>query len=459
MKLQHLFVAAITVALLSGCGGGGGSSSPATSTSTPATRNLGGVAAVGSPIVAGTINVSCASGSALASTTTSSMGAWQVTLAGQTLPCAVQVTGGTISGVANTTPYQSIAITPGTVNVTPLTDLMVANLAGTATPSVWFAGLSANPAPLTAINQASVTGALAKMSAALPALTSLNTINPIITAFTPTSGNVSDDMLTALKTAMTNTGVTYTSLLSNASVPAFTAPVTGFGTALATAYAGTTSGGGTATQVPIAAVIQGNVYIDGNLVNLSTGVLTPQTPVMCGGISSAAVGADGVAIGSQVDGSIVKFDPVSGNCTKLFTAPEWIGVLAIAPDGTIVGQSQASLFGVNQIYRFSSSGVVLSKVALSGVSDFTGFSYAPNGHLYGASGFSWFELNPITGNAVSQFSGTQLGLGISQVCIDSAGTAYAQTVGVLSRYNAITGALLGSITLQRDLGLPAIICR
>lgn len=80
--------------------------------------------------------------------------------------------------------------------------------------------------------------ALINLSAALSALTPLSTNNPITTAFTPSPGNVSDNMLTALKTALTNTttGVTYVSLLSNASVPAFTAPVIGFGTDLTTAY-------------------------------------------------------------------------------------------------------------------------------------------------------------------------------------------------------------------------------
>ena len=50
-------------------------------------------------------------------------------------------------------------------------------------------------------------------------------------------------MLTALKTAMTSTGVTLTSLLSNASVTSFPAPSSAFGTALTTAYATTNSGG------------------------------------------------------------------------------------------------------------------------------------------------------------------------------------------------------------------------
>ena len=241
-------IAAITTLILAGCGGGGS----ATSNSPPAST-LGGVAAVGTPIVNGNISVVCAAGSALATTTNATTGAWSVTLSGQTLPCAVEVSIGTINGVNNTTLYHSIATATGTVNVTPLTELMVANLAGSANPGIWFAGLSSTPTPLSAITQTRVNASLVKLSAALNALSQLGTHNPITTAFTPVAGNVNDDMLTALATAIANSGVTYSALLSNASVTAFNAPVTGFNTALATAYAGTTSGattGGTNSSNP-----------------------------------------------------------------------------------------------------------------------------------------------------------------------------------------------------------------
>jgi hypothetical protein len=237
-KITHLWKRAplvVSLLVLFACGGGG-CGTPATSTST-----LSGVAAVGTPIDSGTIHIICAEGSALIPTTTNSTGAWQITFSGQTLPCAVEVSGGTISGVTNPTPYHSIAIITGNVNVTPLTDLIVANMVGTATPSTWFAGLSTTPAPLKAITQAQMTTSLTKLSAALSGLTPLSTNNPITTVFTPTPGNVCDDMLTALATAMTNTGVTYTSLLSYASVPALTVPAN-FGTGLTTAFMGTTSG-------------------------------------------------------------------------------------------------------------------------------------------------------------------------------------------------------------------------
>jgi hypothetical protein len=195
---------------------------------------------------------------------------------------------------------------------------------------------------------------------------------------------------------------------------------------------------------------------------LTTGVLTPQTSIECGGISAAAVGADGVAVGSKSDGTVVKFDPVSGRCQTQFTAPEWLDGLTIAPNGTIVGQSQATSFGAKQIYQFSASGAVLSKVALVGVSSLGGIAYAPNGKVYGAGIFAtndvrWFELTPSTGSVTVVAGSNQLAL--SEVCIDSAGTAYGHSFGVLYLYTASTGALLRTLTLQRDLGLAAVVCR
>ncbi|MDH4215366.1 MAG: IPT/TIG domain-containing protein [Gallionella sp.] len=240
--VRPFFVAATLALVFAGCGGGGGGGSGA-----PVAATLSGVAAVGAPIVNGTISAICAAGSPL-TTTTDSTGGWQVTLSStHTLPCAVQVSGGTINAAANTTPYHTVATTPGTVNVTPLTDLMAANLTGTATPITWFAGLSTAPAPLSSITQTSVDTTLSKLRTALSGLTPLSTINPITTAFTATAGNVSDDVLTALQTAMTSTGVTYASLLNNASAPAFTAPPAGFNTALTNVYTGTTSGSAVAS--------------------------------------------------------------------------------------------------------------------------------------------------------------------------------------------------------------------
>lgn len=230
--VRLLSVGTTVCALLASCGGGGGNDTPA--------PNIFGVAEGDSnaPLINSTVNVSCAKGSALA--TTNSTGAWQVALSGQTPPCAVKVSGGTIHTVANTQLYHSIAVNQGTVNVTPLTDLMVANLAGTATPSTWFAGLSANPAPLTAITQTQVNTSLANLSTVLSGLPPLSTINPITTVLTFYSGNVISDMQAAFATAISNTpSVTYATLLGDAATSTTAGP--SFNAALLAAYAGITT--------------------------------------------------------------------------------------------------------------------------------------------------------------------------------------------------------------------------
>ena len=137
--LNRLCLPAVIAAmgLLSGCG-----SSNSDSGSAAPSVALGGIAAVGAPIAGGTITVKCAAGSALPTTTTSATGAWQVTITGQTLPCAVQVSGGTINAVLNTVDYHSFATSAGTLNISPITDLVVANLGNAAVPSTWFSGLN-----------------------------------------------------------------------------------------------------------------------------------------------------------------------------------------------------------------------------------------------------------------------------------------------------------------------------
>ena len=209
-------------AFLAGCGGGD-DPIPAAS--------LSGVAAVGAPITNGTVAVQCAGGAALNTTTNTTTGAWQVFFAGQTLPCAVQVSGGTISGSTNTTLYHSIALSLGTVNVTPLTDLIVAQLAG-ANPQTWFG----SPV-FTNVNTGAVQTALNNVASGLGIASTLGSVDPITTAFKAAPGDAVDKLLEALKTALTNTSQTYAALLSAAQTGSYSA-FTGFGTAFSTAAQG-----------------------------------------------------------------------------------------------------------------------------------------------------------------------------------------------------------------------------
>lgn len=221
----------VSAVVLTGCGGGSGTTSSITT--------LSGTAATGLPIVGGNVAVTCAGGNALTATT-SNDGAWSVTISGQTLPCAIQVNGGTVNGVANATPYHSIALALGIANITPLTDLIVANLAGNNAPAAWFAGL--NAAAIQGINAAALNAALGNVRVALN-LADLNNLNPFTAAFQAAAGDPLDNMLEALRTALTNAGSNYAALLAAAANQGFTPPA-GFAAAFAAAYAQMPNGNG-----------------------------------------------------------------------------------------------------------------------------------------------------------------------------------------------------------------------
>ena len=143
-------------------------------------------------------------------TSTNAAGVWQVSTTGQSLPCAVRVSGGNLaSGQA----LHSAALDFGNVNITPLTDLIVANATGKS-PAAWWG--SNGPADFTALTASGVEKALSQLRSAL-ALPALQKINPLTAAFTATPKDVVDNMLEALQQALNSSGISYQALLNEAS--------------------------------------------------------------------------------------------------------------------------------------------------------------------------------------------------------------------------------------------------
>ncbi|MES2946757.1 MAG: hypothetical protein V4772_28160 [Pseudomonadota bacterium] len=230
-KIQQLIPLVLSATLLVACGGGDDAPAPA--------QTLSGVAAVGVPIVGGTVNISCSAGSGF-SATTGGTGEWSVNTSGQTLPCAVQVSGGTVGGAANATSHQSIAISFGNINVTPLTSLVVAQLTG-SNPVSWF-----RTPVFTGVNADNIAAAVRSVSTSLGLTSTLGSINPLTDTFKAQNGDKMDDILEALKAALASASKTYADLLAAASSRNYAA-FTGFGSSFSSAYATITvnaSGGG-----------------------------------------------------------------------------------------------------------------------------------------------------------------------------------------------------------------------
>ncbi|MEY4748750.1 MAG: hypothetical protein RIQ60_964 [Pseudomonadota bacterium] len=120
MRQAHTFALSLTALLIASCGGGGGGSSSGNSSTS---LTVQGTAATGAAINGGTVDVKCASGTGTA--TTSATGAYTVSVLNGSLPCMVKVTPAT--GPA----LYSVALGTGstaTVNVTPITQLVLASL-------------------------------------------------------------------------------------------------------------------------------------------------------------------------------------------------------------------------------------------------------------------------------------------------------------------------------------------
>ena len=111
--------------LLSACGGSGGSPDPTTQ---PAADVLQGVAATGGPL-SGTISVSdCSFPNRSTSVSSNQDGTFSVSTTGMSPPFIIRATGTTTSGASLT--LYSFASSPGTVNINPLTNLLLAAAGG-----------------------------------------------------------------------------------------------------------------------------------------------------------------------------------------------------------------------------------------------------------------------------------------------------------------------------------------
>lgn len=193
--------------VLAACGGGGGGSSPAAGSGS-ASVNTTGTAAIGSPIIGGSVELKCASGTTT-STTTSTDGSWNVSLKSTDYPCVARVSGGQVNGSTLASALHSVAAASGTTNITPLTDIIVGVL-GKQDPDAWFN--SAKSGDLTgAITTDKLNGALVKLETALatlpgkPALP--NGFNPLSTSFKAEKGDTGDTLLETYGAALTASGL------------------------------------------------------------------------------------------------------------------------------------------------------------------------------------------------------------------------------------------------------------
>ncbi len=131
-RTLYVFLAIMALAMaavgLASCGGGGGGGSAGT---TPPATTLGGVAAAGAPIIGMvTVKDSTAPTPQTKSTAIAADGRYSVDVAGMTAPFMVRADGRVGDREYHIFSAATEADVGGTINVTPLTDLILANIAG-----------------------------------------------------------------------------------------------------------------------------------------------------------------------------------------------------------------------------------------------------------------------------------------------------------------------------------------
>ena len=213
VKALALVLVGAALATVAGCGGGDATSpgvvNPSPAAVTPA-LTLTGTAATGAAISGGPVAVKCASGTG--SATTNSDGSYTVSVSNGAFPCLAKVT------TADGTVLNSVVTGSGSsavANITPVTQLIVASLAG-GDPTAYFAAFDATAASgvTSAKVAAAQTAVVATLKAAGQDLSGLGDLltGSLVPATNGSAGNAYDKALDALKTAVTASGITLADL-------------------------------------------------------------------------------------------------------------------------------------------------------------------------------------------------------------------------------------------------------
>lgn len=208
--MKTLATAAALVAL-AGCGGGGSDSTPG-GTAVVGPLTLSGVVAARTAATGQSVDIQCASGTGTA--TSNADGSYTVTVTDGQLPCVLRA-----KGTADGDLY-SVATGSGrtaTANLTPLTHLVVASMAG-GTPATFYNNFGADMGAL--VTPARVEAALATVQADLTArgIQTAAVGNPITAALVPVGtaqvANPYGEVLAGLEAGLATTGTTLAQLVT-----------------------------------------------------------------------------------------------------------------------------------------------------------------------------------------------------------------------------------------------------
>lgn len=215
--------ACVAATALTACGGGGEPTLELGNAQAGSEAKGSGVVAVRAPVANAQVTITCAGGTPVR-VAADTNGAFSFPADRQLLPCSVRASGGTVDGAPNVQDLHSVFFTLGRVNVTPLTDLLVARLAG-EDPVLYDAGFTSGNRSAR-VSAETVAAASSELRQYLTALgvdaSTLASFNLITGSFTPTAGDSHDAVLTATASRLAANALTLTAARS--AMVSFTLP-------------------------------------------------------------------------------------------------------------------------------------------------------------------------------------------------------------------------------------------
>ncbi len=193
--VQHIYIVSISL-LLAACGGGGGGGGAA---STPSI-SISGVAATGAAISGGTVEARCATGTGTA--TTNLDGTYSVSVSNGVQPCILKAT----DPISKIELHSVVENGATTANITPVTDLVVANTLGDDPATAFSNFTSAAQAKVTSTNISAAVTKVQAVTASLGSDADLSGVDfmkgSMVAATSISSGDATDKKIDALMAAL-----------------------------------------------------------------------------------------------------------------------------------------------------------------------------------------------------------------------------------------------------------------
>ena len=222
-----LTLALTTAGLITACGGGSGDAATPPPASAPPTTTtsvtLTGVVARGAALADATVSAKCATNSGTA--TSSANGAYTLTVAAGVFPCVLQATSSDAATVLHSVATAgSAGSTTASANITPLTELLVAQVT-TSQPAAYMASVAASTLATTITTSTVSTAQTAVVATLMAAGVSTTGISNMVTdtlvpATTGSAGNGYAQVLGALNQAITSAGTTLAALTTSVAAAA-----------------------------------------------------------------------------------------------------------------------------------------------------------------------------------------------------------------------------------------------